>query len=286
MAGGRTRAVWSARAPPNLRSPVKIPGTTALVTGATGGLGQAIAHALHAGGAQLVLTGRRAEVLEPFAAEVGGRPLVCDLADRAALEPLLEQAGRVDILVANAALPADGRVEDYSVDQVDRALDVNLRVPILMARALLPAMMERGSGHLVFISSMSGKAATSESSLYSATKFALRGFASGLRQDVHGSGVGVSVIFPGPIRDAGMFAQTEVQLPALAGTRTPGDVADAVVRAVERGRPEIDVASGTIRAGGVLAALAPRAAEALNRRLGAPEIASRVSGSEAHRSKR
>lgn len=265
---------------------MNIAGTTALVTGATGGLGQAIARALHARGAQLVLTGRRAEVLEPFAAQVGGQPLVCDLADRSALDPLMEQAGRVDILVANAALPADGRIEEYSVEQVDRALDVNLRVPILMARALVPGMVERGRGHLVFISSMSGKAATSESSLYSATKVALRGFASGLRQDLHGSGVGASVIFPGPIRDAGMFAQTEVQLPPLAGTRSPTDVGDAVVRAVERGRPEIDVASGTIRAGGVLAALAPRAAEALNRRLGAPEIAAQVSGSEAHRSRR
>lgn len=265
---------------------MNIAGASALVTGATGGLGQAIARALHARGAQLTLTGRRADVLEPFAAQIGGRALVCDLADRAALEPLLEQAGRVDILVANAALPADGRIDDYSVEQVDRALDVNLRAPILMARALTPGMVQRGSGHVVLISSISGKVATSESSLYSATKFALRGFASGLRQDLHGSGVGVSVIFPGPIRDAGMFAQSEVQLPRLAATRTPGDVADAVVRAVERGRPEIDVASGAIRAAAVLAAVAPGAAEALNRRLGAPEIAAQVSGSEAHRSKR
>ena len=114
---------------------MKIAGTTALVTGATGGLGQAIARALRARGARLVLSRRRADVLEPFAAQVGGQPLVCDLADRAALEPLLEQAGRLDVLVANAALPADGRIEDYSVEQVDRALDVNLRVPVLMARA-------------------------------------------------------------------------------------------------------------------------------------------------------
>ena len=110
------------------------------------------------------------------------------------------------------------------MEQIDRALDVNLRAPILLAHALIPGMVERGRGHLVFISSMSGKVATTESALYSATKYGLRGFASGLRQDLRGSGIGVSAIFPGPIAEAGMFAQTGGEAAARAGIRSPRHV--------------------------------------------------------------
>ena len=86
----------------------------------------------------------------------------------------------MDVLVANAALPASGRVEDFEPDQIDRALDVNLRAPIQLTRALLPGMLERGRGHLVLVSSLSGKVASPRSGIYSATKFGLRGFAAGL----------------------------------------------------------------------------------------------------------
>jgi short-subunit dehydrogenase len=265
---------------------VRIEGRSALVTGATGGLGEAIARALAARGAQLVLSGRRTDVLEPLAAKLGGRALAWDLADRAALEPALAEAGRVDILVANAALPADGRVTEYEVEQVDRALDVNLRAPILTARALAPEMAARGEGHLVFISSLSGKTATAGSSLYSATKYGLRGFALGLREDLWGSGVGVSTIFPGFIRDAGMFAASEVTLPRGVGTRSPGDVASAVVSAIERDRAEIDVAPLGLRLGAALASLAPQASARMTRRMGGTKLAEQIAGSEAHRSRR
>lgn len=266
---------------------MRIEGATALVTGAAGGLGEAISRALAARGARLLLSGRRAEPLETLAAQLGGEALVCDLADRADLASLPERAGRVDVLVANAALPADGQIEEYSEEQIDRALDVNLRAPILLARLLAGPMVERGSGHLVFMSSLSGKAATSGSALYSATKFGLRGFASSLRQDLWDKGVGVSTIFPGPIADAGMFAQTQVTLPRLAGApRTPGDVAGAVVRAIERNRGEIDVATAPLRLGSALSCVAPSAAAAVNRRVGAADIAAQIAGSEAHRSRR
>ena len=88
-------------------------GGTALVTGATGGIGQAIARALAARGATLVLTGRRADVLEPLAAETGGRAVACDLADAAEVERLAREVGEVDLLVNNAALPASGLVDDF-----------------------------------------------------------------------------------------------------------------------------------------------------------------------------
>ena len=102
--------------------------------------------------------------------------------------------------MANAALPASGPIVDFSPEQIDRALDVNLRAPIQLTRALVPGMVERGAGHVVLVSSLSGKVASIGSSLYSATKFGLRGFASGLREDLHGTGVGVTVVFPASSR--------------------------------------------------------------------------------------
>jgi uncharacterized protein len=265
---------------------VRISGRSALVTGATGGLGEAICRALADRGARIVISGRRAEVLEPLARELGARPVICDLAEREDLRALVVQAGEVDILIANAGVPADGPIGEYDPEQIDRALRVNLHAPILAAHALMPGMVERRRGHMVFMSSLSGKAATPGSALYSATKFGLRGFASALRQDLWHTGVGVSTIFPGPIREAGMFAQAGVEMPAFAGTRSPRQVALAVMRAIERNRAEIDVASPPLRWACAMAGVAPSAIAALNRRLGAARIAEQLASSEAHRSAR
>jgi short-subunit dehydrogenase len=251
---------------------VQISDSTVLLTGATGGIGQAIARALSARGANLILTGRRVDVLEPLAAELGARALAVDLSDSAAVERLAGEAPETDILVANAALPATGTLETFSVAEIDRALDVNLRAPIVLSHALTPGMLARGRGHLVFISSLSGKAATPRTALYNASKFGLRGFASALRGDLHASGVGVSAIFPGFIRDAGMFADADVKLPPGIGTRTPEDVARAVVRAIERDRAEIDVAPLPLRASTVFASLAPQLAASVARKLGSEDI--------------
>ena len=163
---------------------VQISGSTVLLTGATGGIGHAIARALHERGGQLILTGRRTEVLEPLAAELGARTLAVDLSDPAEIDRLIAEAGEVDILVANAALPASGRLETFTMQEIDRALDVNLRAPIALAHALLPAMIARRSGHLLFMSSLAGKAATPGTAIYNAAKFGLRGFASALRADL------------------------------------------------------------------------------------------------------
>jgi short-subunit dehydrogenase len=243
-----------------------------LLTGATGGIGHAIARALAGRGAKLILTGRRSELLDPLAAETGARALAIDLAERAEVARLLGEAGEVDVLVANAALPGSGRVEEFSVPEIDRALDVNLRAPIVLAHGLVPHMVERGNGHLVFISSLSGKAATPNTALYNASKFGMRGFASALRADLRDTGVGVTTVFPGFIRDAGMFAEAEVKLPPGVGTRTPEQVADAVVSGIERNRGEIDVAPLPLRVSTVFASLAPETAGRFARRIGSDDI--------------
>jgi short-subunit dehydrogenase len=253
-----------------LRSQImtEVRGARALVTGANGGLGRAIAIGLRAQGAELVVTGRRAGPVEAVAAEVGGRAIVADLADRSQLERILAEAGDLDILVANAALPASGDLGDWEQHQIDRVLEVNLANPIAMTRALLPRFRERGSGHFVYVSSLSGKVASKGASLYSATKFGLRGFAGGLRADVHGSGIGVSVIFPGFVRDAGMFADSGATLPRGVGTVSPEAVTKAVLKAIRADKAEVDVAPISLRAGALIGALAPGLSATVQARVG------------------
>jgi short-subunit dehydrogenase len=263
---------------------MELRGRTALVTGASGGLGQAIARALAQRGAALILTGRRVEVLEPLAAETGGKALACDLADRADVDRLIAEAGAVDVLVANAGLPASGRIFSFDVPDLDRALDVNLRAPMVMARVLGEGMAESGSGHIVFVSSLAGKAASGGASVYAATKFGLRGFAHGLREDLHPLGVGVSVVLPGFIRDAGMFAESGATLPKGVGLKRPEDVAAAVISAIERDRTEVDVAPLALRAGAALAGLAPGLSARVQRRFGATKLADDMA--EGQRAKR
>lgn len=224
---------------------MELAGRRALLTGATGGLGRAIAAALAARGAQLALSGRKPEALEELAGELPGDGhlvLPADLAEPGAAERLAAEAGDVDVLVANAGLPGTGLLADFTPDQVTRTLRVNLEAPMLLARALYPAMLERGSGHLVFVASLAGKAASPRGSVYNATKFGLRGFALGLRADLAPKGVGVSLVSPGFIREAGMFADSGAKPPPGLGTGRPEQVGDAVARAVERDKVEVAVA--------------------------------------------
>jgi short-subunit dehydrogenase len=255
---------------------MEISGSRVLLTGATGGIGHAIARALSARGAELILTGRRVEVLEPLASELGARSLAVDLSEAMEVDRLLSEAGELDILVANAALPGSGPLDSFTVDQIDRALAVNLRAPIAMTHALAPEMVRRGRGHLLFMSSLSGKAATAGSSIYNATKFGLRGFAGAMRAELHDTGVGVSAVFPGFIREAGMFAEAGVKLPRGVGTRSPEDVAKATVRAIERNIGEVDVAPISLRLGSAFAGIAPELSATITRKSGSDKIASQL----------
>jgi short-subunit dehydrogenase len=265
---------------------VELAGSTVLLTGASGGIGRAVARALAERGATVILTGRRAGVLEELRGGLGdGASVVeADLADAAAVRELPGRVGRVDVLVANAALPASGRVDTFSPEEIDRALDVNLRAPIQLARALAPGMVERGRGHLVFVSSLSGKISSGGSAIYSATKFGLRAFAAGLREDLLGSGVGVTTVYPGFISDAGMFAEADVKLPPGVGTRTPEAVAEAVVRGIEENKGELEVAPLGLRLGARLWGLSPAGVGALQRRLGSLKVADALA--EGQRDKR
>ena len=255
---------------------MRISGSAVLLTGATGGIGQAIAKAVADRGGRLIVTGRRGDTLEQLAADYGARVLVVDLAVPDEVECLAQEAGEVDILIANAGLPASGTLESFTVGEIDRALDVNLRAPMVLAKELVPRMVARGRGHLLFVSSLLGKAASQNAAVYSATKFGLRGFAGGLRADLHHSGVGVSVVFPGFVRDAGMVADAKVELPPRVGTSSPDDVARGVVTAIERNRGEVDVAPLSMRLLSVVAGFAPELVAGITRRVGADKVSAKL----------
>ena len=263
---------------------MQISGSTVLLTGASGGIGNAIANAAADRGGRLIVTGRRGDVLEELIAKYGGRAVVVDLAERDDVERLVNEAGEVDILIANAGLPASGTLDSFTVNEIDRALDVNLRAPMVLARQLAPAMVAKGRGHLVFVSSLLGKFPSPGASVYSATKYGLRGFAGPLREDLRGAGVGVSAVFPGFIREAGMFSDAKVDLPPGLGTSSPEEVADAVVAAIEKNRGEVDVAPLPVRLLATAAGVAPEFLAGVQRRFGADKMTAKVA--EGQRDKR
>jgi short-subunit dehydrogenase len=226
---------------------MELEGKRVLLSGATGGLGAAIAQQLADVGAMLVLSSRRERELGALASSLPGgasrhKVIAADLAKDGAASKLVRDAGDVDVLVANAALPGTGRLDSFTRQEVARALRVNLEAPIMMARELEPHFAKKGSGHIVFIASLSGKVGSPRSSIYNATKFGLRGFAFGLREDLHPYGAGVSVVSPGFVREAGMFHDAGSREPPGLGTTTPKKVAKAVVKAIRKNRIEITVA--------------------------------------------
>lgn len=228
-----------------------IAGKRVLLTGATGGLGRAIAARFAADGGRMLLSARSPDALQRLTVQLPGDGhgiLPADLSEPGAAERLAADAGEVDVLVANAALPATGRLDELDTEQVARMIRVNLEAPMLLTQSLIPGMITRGSGKVVLVGSLSGKAGSPRGSVYSATKFALRGFAFGLSADLAGGPVSVTVVAPGFVRNAGMFADSGANAPTVLGTTTPERVASAALRAVSSHRLEIAVAPFRARA--------------------------------------
>ena len=196
--------------------------------------------------------------MKQLAVELGdARVIVADLSRRGEAERLAGEAGHVDVLVSNAGVPASGRLETFDIEEIDRAIDVNVRAGIVLARLLSPAMVRQRSGHLVFMSSIAGKLPTPGLTIYNATKFAVRGFGLSLREELWGTGVGVSVICPVYVSDAGMWAATGLKPHPFVGEVTPAQVAEAVAGAISKNRREVDVAGLGMKASLVVQALAP-----------------------------
>jgi short-subunit dehydrogenase len=254
-----------------------------LITGAAGGIGTAIARELSPLSSSMLLSARREDQITSLAGELGADTIAADLESREDVARLAAAASSADIAIMNAALPASGDLLEYDVSQIDRALEVNLRAPLVLARLLGEQMAERGGGHIVFISSLAGKAASAGSCLYSATKFGLRGGAIAMRADWSDLNVGISVVCPGFVSDAGMFADSGARLPKGIKTVTPEQVAKGVRKAIVDNRLEVDVAPLPLKLGASFAVVAPAVWEALNRRTGGRKLSDKMSDSQRHK---
>ena len=233
-------------------------GKTVLLTGASTGLGPHIARRLQRAGAKFVLSARNQEALKRLAEELGGaRVVVADLSRLGEAERLAREAGDVDVLVSNAGMPASGRLATFKVAEVDRAISVNLRAGMVLAHQLVPAMLNRKGGHLVFMASLAGHVPAAGLAVYNATKFGIRGFALALREELLETRVGVSVVCPTLVSEAGMWAETGLKANPMAGEVSPAEVADAVWYAITRNRAEIDVMPLQMKASLKVQALAP-----------------------------
>ncbi|WP_106180526.1 SDR family NAD(P)-dependent oxidoreductase [Prauserella shujinwangii] len=243
------------------------PGTTAVVTGGSSGIGAATATELARRGAGVVVVGRDGRALGDVAVPLGGRVCVADLAEPEAADRVAGEAGDVDLLVCNAGVGWAGRFAEMPPEDIDRLVRVNLLSVLHLVRAVLPGMLRRGHGHVVLVSSIAGCMGVAEEAAYSASKAGLHVLAGSLRHEVAGRGVGVTVVFPGVV-DTAFFDRRGAPYPRRRPRPVPAErVARALVAGVERRRAEVFV-PGWLRLPARLRGLAPGPVDALQRHFG------------------
>lgn len=235
-------------------------GKRVLLTGAAGGLGEITARAFAESGATLILSSRNEARLKELADSLPGGPhevIAADLEDPSAPTQIVEQAGQIDILVANAGRPGGWALDETPADEISSVIRVNFEVPIQMTKAVLPQMKARKSGQIVLISSLAGKFALPDSTMYSSTKSGLRAFGWALRPEAARDNIAVSVVVPGFIGEVGMFAKRKRKAPPLAGIVPPAQYTRTLLAGVAKGKAEIPIARPQLRALSQLAVLAP-----------------------------
>ncbi len=224
-------------------------GRNAIVTGASRGVGVYIARALASEGVNLVLASRTGDQLAAVAERIRAQGVravdvpadVTVAADRAAIVAAAEeQLGGIDILVNNAAIIEWSRFEQEEPDDIRRIIETNLVAPLLLTWLVLPEMLRRRSGHIVNLGSLAGKIAIPYESVYDASKGGLQQWSMALRQELAGTGVGVTSVLPSYITEVGQAADHVGDMPRLSGPVSPDRVAGAIVEAVRRDRSEID----------------------------------------------
>jgi short-subunit dehydrogenase len=227
-----------------------IAGKTILLTGASRGIGAFIARSLAKEKVTIVGISRSKEGLNKIGAEItalGSEWIAInfDISQIEKLPTLVEQVnqrvGAVDILINNAGIELYCAFQDYSSTEIHSILTTNLIAVMELSRLILPAMLSKGSGHIVNIASLAGKKSPAYNSIYAASKAGLIGWNDALRQELRGTGVEISVICPGYVSQQGMSADTGVPVPRLSGTSPPIKVVDAVVRAIVHNQAEVVV---------------------------------------------
>ncbi len=244
----------------------QLKGMVALVTGGSRGIGPIVAEALAMRGASIVLAARSKSGLDDVAtrlAELGTKALAMptDLRQSAQREKLvadvLREFGKIDVLVNNAGLETGGAYAELSWPSIQETVEVNLVAPMALTHLVLPEMLERKAGHIVNIASIAAKSGAPYAAAYSGTKAGLAEWTRALRLELADTGVHFSTIFPGYVREVGMFAKFGVQSPWIVGSCAPSQVARAVVHAIEKGGVERIVNSRPVRYSFMLNELSP-----------------------------
>ncbi len=267
----------------------ELQGRNAILTGASRGLGVHIARALGREGINLVLAARSVDALEKVREEVsslGVRAVVVptNLADSAQVGTLAEEAerrlGPVDILVNNAGVESMAAYEDFPIEEIIAAVRVNLLAAMLLTRAVLPGMLQRGRGHVVNMSSLAGKTGLPFQTPYGATKAGLVMFTHSLRAELMECPVSASVICPGFVSEAGMYARVEAtgrRAPGILKATTTEKVTSAVIKAIKRDIAELIVNPFPMRPGIILREVIPGITPYLHKMLGTTDFAREIS---------
>jgi short-subunit dehydrogenase len=248
------------------RHMVQLKGMAVLLTGGSRGVGPIIAEALAKRGANIALAARSRTGLDEVAThlrELGVEALTMpiDLRQTSQREQLvtdvMREFGRIDILVNNAGLETEGAYAELPWPSIQETIEVNLVAPMALTRLVLPAMLEKKAGHIVNIASIAAKSGAPYAATYSGTKAGLAEWTRALRLELAETGVCFSTIFPGYVREVGMFAKFGVRSPWLVGSCAPSQVAKAVVDAIEKGKAERIINSRPLRYSFMLNELSP-----------------------------
>lgn len=237
-----------------------VKGKRVLLTGAAGGLGELTANTLADAGATLILSSRNEQKLNELASSLPGGPhevVAQDLDVPGAAAQVVEKAGRVDILIANAGRPGGWALDETPADEITSVIRVNFETPIQMAKAVIPQMKERGQGQIVLISSLAGKFALPDSTMYSSTKSGLRAFGWALRPELAKHRIAVTIVTPGFIGEVGMFAKRGRKAPPFAGIVPPETYAKKLLAGIEKDADEITIAMPQLRGLSQVAVLVP-----------------------------
>jgi short-subunit dehydrogenase len=258
-----------------------------LLTGGSRGLGPVIAESLAKRGANIALTARSKSGLEEVASnlrDVDGEILTfaVDLnrvsQRKKLISDVLKEFGRIDILINNAGLETEGAYTELSWSSIQETIEVNLTAPMDLTHLVLPGMLERESGHIVNIASIAAKSGGPYGATYSGTKAGMSEWARGLRLELRNSGVHFSTLFPGYVREVGMFARFGMKPPRMVGSCHPSQVADAVVQAIVKGKREMIINSQPLRYVFVINELSPKLGDWLMRISGAVDFQRRKVG--------
>ena len=245
---------------------MELAGRTVLLTGAAGGIGHHIAAVMVRRGARVVCSDVDETKLAEAPLPDGVERRAADLRDFDAAERLVAETEPVDVLVNCAGLELTRAYHEQERAEIEDLVTVNLLAPMLLTRAVLPGMLARGFGHVVNLASISGKGPSPYLTTYGTTKAGLIQLTRSLRVEYRGSGVRFSSVSPGFVAREGMYArmagETGLEAPPTLGTSEPEQVAQAVLKVLERDLPEKIVTPRPIRPFFVLTELSPRLGEA------------------------